>query len=408
MPKKASPLLAVFITVFIDMLGVGIIIPIFAPLIIKNEYGLLSPESSEASRNLIYGILTATFALFQFFGAPILGTLADKHGRKKILRFSLYGTLVGYILFAVAIHLNLLWLLFVARALPGFMGGNISIVLASLADISDPKDRAKNFGLVGMAFGLGFILGPFIGGTLGKMHLALPLWATAGLTLVNIILVNIQFPETFQPSGSGKVSLFTGFHNVKKAFAMKELKVVFLTLFLQAFGFSFFMQFFQVFLIKKFDFDQLQIGHLFGYIGIWIAFTQGVLTRYFAGKFNSAQILRISLLGLSASLFLILGPSAAWMLLLTQPLVAIFQGLSQPNLTSIVSILSPKESQGEILGIQQSVQSLAFAIPPIIAGVVATIDVRFPILLAGLSVFFAWVVFAFLFKSAVFKVRPVL
>jgi DHA1 family tetracycline resistance protein-like MFS transporter len=408
MPKKASPLLAVFITVFIDMLGVGIIIPIFAPLIIKNEYGLLSPESSEASRNLIYGILTATFALFQFFGAPILGTLADKHGRKKILRFSLYGTLVGYILFAVAIHLNLLWLLFVARALPGFMGGNISIVLASLADISDPKDRAKNFGLVGMAFGLGFILGPFIGGSLGKMHLALPLWATAGLTLVNIILVNIQFPKTFQPSGSGKVSLFTGFHNVKKAFAMKELKVVFLTLFLQAFGFSFFMQFFQVFLIKKFDFDQLQIGHLFGYIGIWIAFTQGVLTRYFAGKYNSVQILRISLIGLSASLFLILGPPAAWMLILTQPLVAIFQGLSQPNLTSIVSILSPKESQGEILGIQQSVQSAAFAIPPIIAGVVATIDVRFPILLAGISVLMAWLVFTFLFKSSVFKVKSIL
>jgi DHA1 family tetracycline resistance protein-like MFS transporter len=406
MPKKASPLLAVFITVFIDMLGVGIIIPIFAPLIIKNEYGLLSPDSSEASRNLIYGILTATFALFQFFGAPILGALADKHGRKKILRFSLYGTLVGYILFAIAIHLNLLWLLFVARALPGFMGGNISIVLASLADISDPKDRAKNFGLVGMAFGLGFILGPFIGGTLGKLHLALPLWATAGLTLVNIILVNIQFPETFQPSGStAKISLFTGFKNIKRAFAMKELNIIFLTLFLQAFGFSFFMQFFQVFLIKKFDFDQLQIGHLFGYIGIWIAFTQGVLTRYFAGKYNSVQILRISLIGLSTSLFLILGPPAAWMLILTQPLVAIFQGLSQPNLTSIVSILSPKESQGEILGIQQSVQSAAFAIPPIIAGVVATIDVRFPILLAGLSVFFAWVVFAFLFKSSVFKVK---
>jgi DHA1 family tetracycline resistance protein-like MFS transporter len=409
MPKKASPLLAVFITVFIDMLGVGIIIPIFAPLIIKNEYGLLSPDSSEASRNLIYGILTATFALFQFFGAPILGALADKHGRKKILRFSLYGTLVGYILFAIAIHLNLLWLLFVARALPGFMGGNISIVLASLADISDPKDRAKNFGLVGMAFGLGFILGPFIGGTLGKLHLALPLWATAGLTLVNIILVNIQFPETFQPSGStAKISLFTGFKNIKRAFAMKELNIIFLTLFLQAFGFSFFMQFFQVFLIKKFDFDQLQIGHLFGYIGIWIAFTQGVLTRYFAGKYNSVQILRISLIGLSASLFLILGPPAAWMLILTQPLVAIFQGLSQPNLTSIVSILSPKESQGEILGIQQSVQSAAFAIPPIIAGVVATIDVRFPILLAGISVLMAWLVFTFLFKSSVFKVKSIL
>lgn len=400
---KRNPILAVFITVFIDMLGVGIIIPIFAPLIVRNEYGLMPLATSEATRNLTYGILSATFAIFQFFGAPILGGLADKYGRKKILRFSLFGTFVGYVLFALAVHYRLLWLVFIARALPGFMGGNISIVLASLADISDPKDRAKNFGLVGMAFGLGFILGPFIGGTLGKIDLALPLWCTAALTLLNIVLVIIQFPETFVPSGNGTVSLLTGIRNVKRALKMKELDVVFLTLFLQAFGFSFFMQFFQVYLIKQFDFSQVQIGQMFGYIGIWIAITQGGITRLVSKRFSSPQILQFTLLGLSLSLWLILGPSALWMLFVTQPLVALFQGLSQPNLTSIVSVLTPKDTQGEILGIQQSVQSLAFAIPPIIAGVVVSIDVRLPIFLAGLSIFIAWLVFVFGFRSALYK-----
>jgi DHA1 family tetracycline resistance protein-like MFS transporter len=359
--------------------------------------------TSEATRNLTYGILSATFAIFQFFGAPILGGLADKYGRKKILRFSLLGTFVGYVLFALAVHYRLLWLVFIARALPGFMGGNISIVLASLADISDPKDRAKNFGLVGMAFGLGFILGPFIGGTLGKIDLALPLWCTAALTLLNIVLVIIQFPETFVPSGNGTVSLLTGIRNVKRALKMKELDVVFLTLFLQAFGFSFFMQFFQVYLIKQYDFSQVQIGQMFGYIGIWIAITQGGITRLVSKRFSSPQILQVTLLGLSLSLWLILGPSALWMLFVTQPLVALFQGLSQPNLTSIVSVLTPKDTQGEILGIQQSVQSLAFAIPPIIAGVVVSIDVRLPIFLAGLSIFIAWLVFVFGFRSALYK-----
>lgn len=399
---KRNPILAVFITVFIDMLGVGIIIPIFAPLIVRNEYGLMPLATSEATRNLTYGVLSATFAIFQFFGAPILGGLADKYGRKKILRFSLLGTFVGYVLFALAVHYRLLWLVFIARALPGFMGGNISIVLASLADISDPKDRAKNFGLVGMAFGLGFILGPFIGGTLGKIDLALPLWCTAALTLLNIVLVIIQFPETFVPSGNGTVSLLTGIRNVKRALKMKELDVVFLTLFLQAFGFSFFMQFFQVYLIKQFDFSQVQIGQMFGYIGIWIAITQGGITRLVSKRFSSPQILQVTLLGLSLSLWLILGPSALWMLFITQPLVALFQGLSQPNLTSIVSVLTPKDTQGEILGIQQSVQSLAFAIPPIIAGVVVSLDVRLPIFLAGLSIFIAWLVFVFGFRSALY------
>lgn len=403
MKPSKNPILAVFITVFIDMLGIGIIIPIFAPLIIRNDYGLMDPATTEATRNIIYGVLAATFPIFQFFGAPILGSLADKYGRKQVLRFSLFGTFVGYILFALAVQYKLLWLIFIARALPGFMGGNIAIVLASLADISDPKDRAKNFGLVGMAFGLGFILGPFIGGILGKIDLALPLWCTAALTLLNIALVILQFPETFKPSGKGTISLLTGYRNVKRAFAMPELKVVFFTLFLQAFGFSFFMQFFQVFLIKKFDYNQLQIGQLFGYIGLWIAFTQGVLTRILANYFSPPQILRYSLLGLALSLWVIIVPDQVWMLFFTQPLVAICQGISQPNLTSIVSILSSKDNQGEMLGIQQSVQSAAFALPPLIAGIVSTVDFRLPIVLAGGATFLAWGVFTYYFKHRTLK-----
>ena len=153
--KKRNPILSVFITVFIDLLGVGIIIPIFVPLIIGNKHGMMPAGMDEATRKMVYGLLTATFPFFQFFGAPILGTLADKFGRKKVLRFTLVGTFVGYVLFALAVHYKLLWLLFIARAVPGFMGGNISIVTAALADISKPEERAKNFGLIGMAFGMG-------------------------------------------------------------------------------------------------------------------------------------------------------------------------------------------------------------------------------------------------------------
>lgn len=405
--KKISPLLAVFITVFIDMLGVGIIIPVFAPLIIRNEHGMIPAEVAETSRNFIYGILAASFATAQFFGAPILGTLADRKGRKKILQISIVGTFVGYILFALAIHLKLLWLLFIARILPGFMGGNIAIVLAALADISEPKDRAKNFGLVGMAFGLGFILGPFIGGILAApndwfpwFNYSTPLWFTALLSAINFYYVAKQFPETFKPAGSRKVSLWLGIQNLKRAFKLKEMRVILLTLFLQTFGFSFFMQFFQVYLIKQFDFSQKDIGLLFGYIGIWIAFTQGVVTRFVSSKFQPASVLRVSLLWMGTALALILLPGEWKWLLLVQPLVALGQGVTQPNITSIVSQLSPKETQGEILGIQQSVQSVAFAVPPLIAGVLVSVDVALPILAASFFVLLAWAVFFFGFNAA--------
>ena len=167
--KKVSPILAVFITVFIDMLGIGIIIPITPNLFLNPAQSILPPEFSEHSRNILYGFFAATYPFFQFFGAPILGTLADRFGRRKILQISLVGTFIGYVLFAFAIQSKLIWLLFLSRARPGCTGGNISIALAALADVSKPEEKAKNFGLVGMAFGLGFILGPTLGGILSSM-----------------------------------------------------------------------------------------------------------------------------------------------------------------------------------------------------------------------------------------------
>ncbi len=402
--KKMSPLLAVFITVFIDLLGVGIIIPIFVPLIVANSQGILPAGTDKATCNMIYGLLAATFPFFQFFGAPILGTLADKYGRKKILQYTLVGTLVGYVLFALAIHYKVLWLLFVARAVPGFMGGNISIVTAALADISKPEERAKNFGLIGMAFGLGFILGPFLGGILGDKTVfryfdySTPLWFTALLTVVNIYYVAKQFPETFKPSARGTVSLLTGINNIRKAIGMVNMRVILLTVFLQAFGFSFFMQFNQVFLNDKFHFETKEIGMFFGYIGLWIAITQGVLIRFVSTRFKAPQILRFTLLGLGLAIGALLFPSQWWMLLLINPFIAIFQGLSQPNQTSIVSSMTPPENQGEMLGIQQSIASLAFTIPPLIAGFIVSVDFRLPLIASAVVTLLAWANFYFRYK----------
>jgi DHA1 family tetracycline resistance protein-like MFS transporter len=184
---------------------------------------------------------------------------------------------------------------------------------------------------------------------------------------------------------------------------MKELDVVFLTLFLQAFGFSFFMQFFQVYLIKQYDFSQVQIGQMFGYIGIWIAITQGGITRLVSKRFSSPQILQVTLLGLS---LVVVADFRAFCLMdaiCYSAFGSAISGLEPAEFNEhCFGAYTPKDTQGEILGIQQSVQSLAFAIPPIIAGVVVSIDVRLPIFLAGLSIFIAWLVFVFGFRSALY------
>lgn len=403
--KTVSPLLAVFITVFIDMLGIGIIIPITPNLFLNPAQSILPPDFSEHSRNILYGFFAATYPFFQFFGAPILGTLADRFGRKKILQISLVGTFIGYVLFAGAINSKLLWLLFLARALPGFTGGNISIALAALADVSKPDEKAKNFGIVGMAFGLGFILGPTLGGILSSPSIvswfspATPLYFTAIITVINMIYVYKQFPETFTPVATKGLSIFTGINNLKKAIRMENMRVILLVIFFQAFGWSFFMQFNQVYLIHKFHFTNAEIGILFGYIGIWIAITQGGITRQIAKYFIPSQVLRVALFGLAIAILAVLLPDKPWLLYLCNPFIAIFQGLAQPNQTSIVSSLASKDSQGEMLGIQQSMQSFAFTIPPIMAGFMLNFDVRLPMVVAAFMTLMAWGVFFFFFKT---------
>lgn len=395
---KRSPLLALFITVLIDMLGVGIIIPVLAPLFLSTTAGLFDPATSLNVRTIALGVIAGVFPLMQLIGAPLLGALADRNGRKKILLISLCGTLLGYIIFAIGIMTSNLLLLFLARALDGFTGGNISIAMSSIADISDEKTRTKNFGLIGMAFGVGFIIGPYVGGTLSNpaivpfFNFATPFWAAAILCAINIILVITNLPETLQKKLNKPFSLLTGFQNIGRAFHMKTLRTMFIVSFLLTSGFSFFAQFFQVYLIDTFAFNQTQIGNLFAYLGLWIAFTQGFLTRSLT-KFPSATVLRYSILGLALTIPALLIPQNAILIYAIYPFIAMFQGVTQPNISNIVSSLADKQSQGEILGIAQSVQSLAMTLPPVIAGFLAVYDVRLPLIFAGGIVGISWLVF---------------
>lgn len=397
-PAAKSPLLIIFLTVFIDMLGVGIIIPVIPVIFFDPETSLFAFEVSNTYRSVMYGLLIACFPFMQFFGAPLLGTISDRYGRKPILMLSLIGTLLGYLLFAWAILNQNLVLLFISRMIPGFMGGNIAIILSSIADISDAESKTKNFGLVGMAFGLGFILGPTIGGVLADESVlswfnhATPFWFTAILTFLNIIFVQFIFPETLKESRHSKLSLFKGFQNIAASFRVPNLRSIFIVVLLLSLGFSFFTQFFSVYLIQEFSYSEKNIGLLYGWIGLWLAFTQGVIVRRLSSRFKSEKLLRFTILGLSVSLLVLLVPSEAIWFYLLNPFVAIFQGMTSPNLISLISSQAGPERQGEILGINQSMNSLGQMLPPLIAGYINSIDSSLPILVAAGLTFLGWVV----------------
>jgi DHA1 family tetracycline resistance protein-like MFS transporter len=403
--KKRSPIFSIIFTVFIDMLGVGVLIPVIPMLFLvpeSTEY-LLPIGTSLNSGFVLFGLLLCIFPLMQFISAPILGQLSDRFGRKPILVIALLGTCLGYILFAVGVFTKNIPLIFASRALDGITGGNISVAQAAIADSTEPKDRAKTFGLIGAAFGLGFIIGPFVGGILSDSHVvfwfnsAIPFIFTSVLAFINVLLVIFRFTETNKHKAVDlKLNIFDSIRRVIVAFRDKKLSPLFFTNFLYVSGFTFFTGFFGAFLIKKFGFGQSEIGNYFAYIGIWIVITQAFITRYVSKRLEEKDVLKWSMLGTGIFMVLQVFVPVWYLLLIISPFFAIFNGLSNSNSVGLISKSADKSMQGQVLGMNSSVQALANIFPPLLAGfIAANLSYYSPILIGGFIVIFAGLFFRF-------------
>jgi len=390
-----------FLTAFIDMLGVGIVIPVLPALFLDLHGAIFPPSFSLAAKAITLGLLLASYPFAQFIGAPIIGALSDRKGRKPILLLSLFGTFIGYVLFGVAIAVSNIWILFFSRLLDGFTGGNISTLYSAVADISEEKDKPKRFGIIGMGIGLGYILGPFIGGHLSDkalfqmFHNSMPFWFIAGLALLNIVLVGLMFKETLKDKLQSKMDPFVGFRNILKAAKIQNLRTVYLYSFVVAFGFNLFLQFFAFYLLSKFRMSQAEAGNFFAYAGIWIAISQGIIAGIVAKKHSAQKVLPLATILLAVSTFMLVFPTQYSHMLLILPFIAVFQGLIVPNITTLLSDLANKNSQGEVMGINQSLNSLTQIVPPIIAGVLFSISIDLPIITAAIIIVIAWIIFEF-------------
>ncbi len=410
--SKALPI--VLLTIFLDVLGVGVLIPIIPQLLAnpQSSFYLLPAGWTFKSGLILLGWLVAIYPLMQFLATPILGQLSDRFGRKPVLGFSIFGTAVGYVLFAIGIITRSLPLLFFSRALDGITGGNLSVAQAVIADVTPPKDRAKRFALIGAAFGTGFVLGPYLGAKLGSPGIsffglfhtphwfnpATPFWFTAILSTINLGLIIFLLPETHKMLRHVKIKLTKSVQNIITAASYPGLRVIFPTVFLFWGGFSFFQTFFQVLLIQKLHFTQNNIGDFFAYVGIWIAFVQAVVTPLLAKRFKPFQVLRFTFIGAGLALFLYLLAANTTHLLLITPLFALFLGNSIANSIALVSISADAHIQGEVLGINASVQSLAQAIPAALSGYLAELGVSTPVLTGGMTVILGGLLFLAIYR----------
>jgi DHA1 family tetracycline resistance protein-like MFS transporter len=404
---KNKVITTIFFTVFVDLIGFGILIPII-PLLFANpssEFYLLPVGVSVKTGYLLLGLLVAVYPLGQFLATPILGQMSDVYGRKKILALSLLGTSISYLIFAIGILTKNIPLLFASRFFDGLTGGNISVAQAMIADVSTNENRTRNFGLIGAAFGLGFIFGPYIGGrlsdpqTVSWFTAATPFFFASILAFLNMVSVTFLLEETNKHLLNIKIVWYKSLHNISRAMKMENLNVLFLTNFLFYGGFSFFTTFFAVYLINKFHWSQGNVGDFFAYVGLCSALTQAFITRAVAKRFESSRVLRVTLIGCAVMILAYFLPRYAWQILFIPPIFGIFSGLTMANLGSLLSRSTPPQMQGEILGINASVQALASFVPAILSGfIAASLTPQTPIVIASFIIILGAIAFNKLYK----------
>lgn len=356
---KRSPLLVIFITVFIDLIGFGIVIPVL-PFYVEGTQFHASPRT--------VGLLFASYSVMQLVFSPILGRLSDRYGRRPILLISLIGTGVGFLILGFA---TTLWMLFAGRIIDGISGGNISTAQAYIADVTTPENRAKGMGLIGAAFGLGFVFGPAIGGILSRWGINVPFLFAAGLAFTNALLLYFLLPETVTAEHPARERAAAG-RWTQLADALKQSRLAFVLsiYFLFVVAFSIMTTTFGLFTMYRFGYDAHETGWLFVFVGIIGAIIQGGLIGQLVKRFGEVSLVVTGALLFSASLFAIplTGPQTGLlMLLLVGGTFSIGNSLSMPALTSLASKSAGRGQQGIVLGVTQSVASLSRTVGPLIA-----------------------------------------
>lgn len=388
---------------FIDNMGVGLIYPLFSAMLFDPSHNLLPLDCTHQVRGIWLGVLIALMPLAQFFSSPLWGVVSDSKGRKNPLFLSIGIAMAGYLVAFCGAYFCNIWLLLTSRIVIGIASGNMSIVQATIADLSTKEEKATNFSLYGMALGAGFTLGPFFGGVLSSLGYGVPFLFAFLLTFANLLFAMKYFKETLYMPIKKKLNLSIGIEYLKRAFRFEGLRTVILCCFLHNFGWSYFFEFAPVYLISQFQFSPFSLGLFYGAAGCFYSISTGLLILPFIKRFKSETMFFVgNLMAALAILTMPFLPSAFWIWPLMF-VICYFVSFVTPSATTWVSNSVGSEVQGEALGILSSVNAAAFVLSPLCSGSLVGTYPELPMKVGGSCMLIASGILLIVYRSRLFK-----
>lgn len=396
--------LTVLLTYTLDLVGYSIVFPVLAPLLLDTQLHFFSPETAVATRTTVLGLIFAAFGIMQFIGAPITGTIADHYGRSKAFLWTIAISVFGYSLMAYSVYEQNLSLLFLGRIVTGICSGNAALAQSATADLTDVRHRSRAFGILIGVGGLGFVIGPWIGGKLAN-----PEWLSGAgafifaaiAALINFFVVLFFFVETWKTKDTheNKTGFIQAFKDIRLVFHHKMLRSILMTFLLFSIGWCFFLIFSPTFLVQRFQLGPDKIGDIFAYMAIVWFFVSMFLNKELVGKFSMANLTRFGMVVAVGGFFFFVFSPSLWLFWFAIPVALTGGCLAWVNINALVSTKAPENMQGRAMGATGSLWSIGQIIAPLVAGPLAGWDIFSPILVGSMFIILAFGYFLFRYRE---------
>lgn len=360
--SSRSALIPIFFIVFVDILGLTIMIP-FLPFYAQ-KFG---------ATPTVVGAVISSYAIFQLVSGPILGSLSDRYGRRPVLLLSQLGTFIGFAILAWA---NALWMVFLSRVVDGATAGNITVAQATIADVTKPHERVRAFSIIGISFGLGFLLGPAISGVLLEFNPNAPIYAAMLLSATSVVLTYFMLPEppthVVQAPGERRAGVFD-WSQYRMFFQDPKIRSYLIQFLLFAFSFSIFFSGFPLFAERRLfwrgePFGAREVGYLYAFSGCLGVFIQGGLVARLSNRFGETKMVACGFLACVVGYAILAETHSIPTLLVSATVSAFGTGFLRPTLTSLISRNSPPQHQGKVFGLTASITSVSQIVAPLLAG----------------------------------------